>query len=328
MSLFLSFFLMISFITVPFFSSFCSAEQGIFLTEDLQLRVADTFLAEGEYYRAVTEYKRFSILFPESTKGDYALFRTGIASYLGDEQGDALRSFETLANLYPDGNYTILSRYFAGLSLWKKKDYAGAAETFDRIARSAPDSQAAPRALAAWALLELDRDDPSATEAVLQRFIADYPDHPEIGRIRESLALLHQYQKLPQKSELLAGILSAILPGAGYVYAERYGDGITAFLINALFVAGTVTAVTNDWYPAAGITGGIGLPFYFGNIYGSANAAKKWNRTRKREVRGRIVAVLDDIIDDKNISPLNSAAEGTLSSPDPDSGTETRQIRY
>jgi tetratricopeptide (TPR) repeat protein len=314
---FLSLCLLISFISVPFFSAFCYAEQGIFLTEDLQLRVADSFLAEGEYYRAVTEYKRFAILFPDSPKCDYALFRTGIASYLGEEQGDALRSFEAVAERYPDGTYNLPARFFAGLSLWKKKDHAGAAEAFEQIVRSAPRSPLAPRALAAWSLLELDRDDPSAAEAVLQRFIADYSDHPEISRIREALDLLQQYRDLPQKSELLAGILSAILPGVGYIYAERYGDGITAFLVNALFIAGTVTAVNNDWYPAAGITGGIGLPFYFGNIYGSANAAKKWNRTKKSEMRGRIVAVLDDIIDENDFSPLTSADKDTLSSPQP-----------
>jgi len=309
MNPFLSRFLTISLIILTVFSGVCAAEQGIYLTDDVQLRVADSFLDEGEYYRAVTEYKRFAILFPGSSKGEYALFRTGIASYRGDEPGDALRAFEALAERYPGGAYLLPARYFAGLCLWKKKDHAGAAEAFDLIVRSAPDSRFAPRALAARTLVELDRDDPSAAGAVLQRFIADYPEHPEISRIREALALLRQYQELPRKSELLAGFLSAILPGAGYVYAGRYGDGITSFLINALFIAGTVTAVSNEWYPAAGITGGIGLPFYLGNIYGSANAAKKWNRNARSELRARITTVLDCVIDEKDISPLTSPGE-------------------
>jgi len=305
----LSLFLTISLILLPVFSRFCSAEQGIYLTEDIQLRVADSFLDEGEYYRAVTEYKRFTILFPGSPKGEYALFRTGMAFYLGDEQGDALRAFEALADRYPDSPYQLPARYFAGISLWKSKDHTGAAEAFDLIVRSAPGSPFAPRALAARALVELDRDEPAAAAAVLRRFIADYPDHPENSRIREALALLGQYEELPRKSEFLAGFLSAILPGAGYIYAGRYGDGITSFLVNALFIAGTVTAVTNDWYPAAGITGGIGLPFYLGNIYGSANAARKWNRNIRREMRARIAAVLDGVIDEKGIPPMTSPGD-------------------
>jgi tetratricopeptide (TPR) repeat protein len=304
-----SLFLTLSLILVPVFSGVCCAEQGIYLTDDLQLRVADSFLDEGEYYRAVTEYKRFGILFPGSPKGEYALFRTAMACYLGDEQGDALRAFEALADRYPGGTYLLPARYFAGLSRWKKKDHAGAAEAFDLVVRSAPHSPFAPRALAARALVELDRDNPSAACDVLQRFIADYPEHPEVSRIREALALMVQYQELPRKSELLAGILSAMLPGAGYVYAGRYGDGLTAFLVNALFIAGTATAVSNGWYAAAGITGGIGLPFYLGNIYGSANAARKWNRNTRREMGARIAAVLDGIIAEKDIPTMTLPGE-------------------
>ena len=47
--------------------------------------------------------------------------------------------------------------------------------------------------------------------------------------------------------------MSAILPGSGYVYAEHYGDGITAFLINGLFIAGTITAIHQENYAVAGI---------------------------------------------------------------------------
>jgi hypothetical protein len=43
----------------------------------------------------------------------------------------------------------------------------------------------------------------------------------------------------------------------------------------------------------AGIVGGIGLPFYFGNIYGSANAAKKWNLSVKRDLRNRVFLTLE-----------------------------------
>ncbi len=298
---------------LTFSSRLCFAEQGIFLTDDLQLRVADSFMEQGEYYRAVTEYKRFAILFPDSPKGEYALFRIGIAYYLGEEYGDAVRTLEKLAKNYPAGLYNLSSRYFAGLSLWKKKDHAGAVAAFEHIALSA-SSPFAPRALAAWSLMELDRDDPPAAADLLQRFITDYPDHPGIAQVREACSLLAQYEDLPQKSEVLAGILSAVLPGAGYVYAGRYGDGLTSFLINGLFIAGTVTAVNNDWLPAAGLSGGIGLPFYLGNIYGSANAAKKWNRAMKSDMRGRIDAALEDIVAEKDYFPMTSSDEGVLPS--------------
>ncbi len=91
------------------------------------------------------------------------------------------------------------------------------------------------------------------------------------------------------------------MPGSGYFYAGRYGDGLTAFLLNALFVAGTVTAVNNELYATSALIGSIGMPFYIGNIYGSANAVKKHNSAIKRELRTKISAALDTIVDDKRI---------------------------
>jgi hypothetical protein len=90
--------------------------------------------------------------------------------------------------------------------------------------------------------------------------------------------------------------MSAILPGSGYIYAEHYGDGITAFLINGLFIAGTVTAIHQENYAVAGIVGGVGVPFYPGNIYGSANAAKKWNLGVRNVIIQKIHSTLSPLL--------------------------------
>ena len=36
------------------------------ITDELQLGLAEAFMSEGEYYRAITEYKRFLYFFPDS----------------------------------------------------------------------------------------------------------------------------------------------------------------------------------------------------------------------------------------------------------------------
>lgn len=286
---------------LPLLSLSFAGESGVFITEQVQLRLGDAFLSEGEYYRAITEYKKFRILFPASPKGDYALFRTGIAFYLGEEYADAARVFAALRDSHPDSGYSEPSLFFEGLSRWKKKDYSGAGDSFELLMQHNSASGYSARACVAKALLDIDRGDSAAARADLERFLAAYPGHPGESSVTEALPLLDEYDNLPEKSEVLAGIMSAVLPGSGYVYAGRYGDGFTAFLLNALFIAGTVTAVHNEWYPAAGLTGGIGLPFYFGNIYGSANAARRSNVAVRREMRGRIAASLEPVIDPKGI---------------------------
>lgn len=289
------------FLASPCLSQGSAGGQGIYITEEVQLRLGDVFFSEGEYYRAITEYKKFAILFPASDKAAYALFRTGLASYLGEEYADAARVFALLRGDYPGSEFSEPSLFFEGIARWKKKEYQDAALLFEQLAKGASASGFAPRASAAKAMLELDLDDVNGARAELERFLASFPGHGGESDARKALALLDEYEHLPRKSEILAGILSAILPGSGYVYAGRYGDGLTAFLLNGLFIAGTVMAVHNQWYPAAGLTGGIGLPFYLGNIYGSANAAARWNASVKREARSGIARRLDPIIDAKGV---------------------------
>jgi TolA-binding protein len=271
----------------------CASEKGILLTEDTELKVADVFMDEREYYRAITEYKKFLILFPGSDKADYALLRIGLAYYHGEEYEASARNLATLREKYPQSSHAPEAQYVEGLGYWKLKKYENAKTALEGVVARYPESDHAPLALVAGVMLALDLDNVIAGRRGIEMLAAAYPGYPASMQEKETLELLDQYQNLPGKSEILAGVLSAVVPGSGYIYAEHYGDGVTAFLINALAIAGTVTAVCNENYAVAAIVGGIGLPFYFGNIYGSANAAKKWNVAARHDLRNRIAVTLN-----------------------------------
>jgi outer membrane protein assembly factor BamD (BamD/ComL family) len=267
-------------------------EKAILLTDAVQLKVADAFMAEGEYYRAITEFKKYLILFPDSEKADYALFTIGMAYYKGEEYAAAARTFAALQEKHPESANAPQAGYLEGFSFWKLKNYEKARATFEALADTHPESEYAPRSLAASSLVALDADRSGISRDGLERFVRQYPDDPRVENVKEALALLDEYRDLPQKSPVLAGVMSAIIPGSGYMYAGHYGDGITAFLINGLFIAGTITGIHQENYAVGAIVGGIGLPFYFGNIYGSANAAKKWNLGVRDQLRQKIHVAL------------------------------------
>jgi TM2 domain-containing membrane protein YozV len=86
-------------------------------------------------------------------------------------------------------------------------------------------------------------------------------------------------QKLnpPYKSEMLAGIFSALIPGSGKIYTEEYGDGITAFILTGLFSYLAYTNFDHKHYTRAWIFTAIGAGFYTGNIYGSVASAQIFN---------------------------------------------------
>jgi outer membrane protein assembly factor BamD (BamD/ComL family) len=264
----------------------------LLLTETVQLRVAEVFLEEREFYRAVTEFKRFLILFPESEKEDYVRLQMGLAYHRGGDYDGAARQFHRLAEQFPSSTLVSQARYLEGLAVWKGTHREQAQDLFEALAEADPAPPYGPRALAAAALVCLERDDPQVARKALQRFLTRYPDQVWVPQVQGAFDLLAGYEELPQKSEVLAGILSGILPGAGYAYAGDYATGFMSLLVNGAFIAGTWTAFAQGLDALGVLAGGIGAPFYIGNIYGSALAARKWNQQTLRQAREPIYSAL------------------------------------
>jgi len=264
-----------------------AADESIALTGAVQLHLGDAFLAEGEYYRAITEYKKYQILFPDGRQRDTALFQTGRAYYLGQEYDAAVQSFAALHSRFPASPHAAEAAYLEGVCNARLNRLDKAAAAFETTAAIVPKARLG-RSLAAF-----DQGDLLGTRTGLQRFLTDFPADTRSGNVQKALTIVPQDGALPRKSPLTAGILAALLPGSGHVYAGHYGDGATAFLLNGLFITGTVVALQQENYAVAGIVGVIGVPFYLGNIYGAANAATKWNLAVRKGLRDRLAVTLD-----------------------------------
>ena len=101
---------------------------------------------------------------------------------------------------------------------------------------------------------------------------------PFEGEEKNKLSTFYDLKKNPPyKSETLAGILSAIIPGSGKIYTKNYGDGITAFLLTGLFTYLAYTNFEHDHPTRAWIFTALGAGFYAGNVYGSIASAQIFN---------------------------------------------------
>ena len=262
------------------------------VTDDLQLGLAEAFMAEGEYYRAITEYKRFLYFFPEAEQADYARLQIGMAYFRGGECPQAIEAFARIRQNYPSEHYAK-AVFYEGVCRSRLKNPKGAQDDFERVVAAAPAAPEADAALAGLALAALDRGDQDSSRQAVQRLAADYPHTPRGAAAADALPLFAEADSRPRKSPLLAGTLSAIVPGSGHAYAGRPSDGLSALLVNGLFIAGTVVALEDENYPAAALLGAAGLPFYLGNIYGASEAARKWNLSLARDLRDALALKLD-----------------------------------
>lgn len=94
---------------------------------------------------------------------------------------------------------------------------------------------------------------------------------------KDVLSFYNQKTNTGYKSETVAGLLSAIIPGSGKIYTESYSDGITAFLLTGLFGYLAYTNFDHDHNLRAWIFTAVASGFYAGNVYGSVASAQIFN---------------------------------------------------
>jgi len=98
-------------------------------------------------------------------------------------------------------------------------------------------------------------------------------DRPDIN---ELLSCYCRCEKNPHTAQAL----SAIIPGAGYLYVGQCRTALTSLIINSLFIWAAVRFFDQGHTAAGIITTSLEAGWYFGGIHGSALAAKEYNESR------------------------------------------------
>lgn len=237
-------------------------------------RFADRLLAEGDFYRAIGEYKRYLFLAPDAPDRTGARLAIGRAYLAGDRAADAAAWFSALAAAETDPAIAAAWRYQAGLARLADEDFAVAADELEAAADGLPGYRGRALTLRGFALAASDRDEEAVTTL---RLAAREPD---AGALAPALAdeLARRDELVAHRSPTVAGVLSALLPGAGHVYVGDVGLGLTALAWNGLFAWGLYETVDEELWGLTAVVGVFEALFYGGAITGSIAAAHKFNR--------------------------------------------------
>lgn len=96
------------------------------------------------------------------------------------------------------------------------------------------------------------------------------------------------------KNPVSAGILSALIPGAGKFYVHEFGDGVMALLTTGIFAFLSYDNFRADHNFRGWLFAGISSLFYAGNIYGSIAAAQIYNSRVDYEFGIKLNSFLDE----------------------------------
>jgi len=241
------------------------------------LQFADSLAANNDHYRAITEYKRFLFMHPESPLVPQTKLAIATSLVAGKRWKQADSSLEDLIVSHPRSPEASKARLIYADTAFERGEFGLARERYRTLAKIHTDQETLDYTnfRIGWTFLEQDKPQKAETHFNLLSL-----QHKE-----QLLGDLEAYQALPQKSPRVAGSLSAILPGAGQVYTGRYRQAALSFLLNGAFILGSIEAFNDNNYATGSILLFFELGWYGGNIYNAVNNAHKFNQRTKHNYR-------------------------------------------
>ena len=251
---------------------------------DRQFSFAEALLAEGDYYRAISEYKRFTYFFPENKLVETCNYRIGESYYRANRWQEAREAFTYFIIKYPASPMTPGALYHKGMTEKQLKLYTDALSTFQELSKS-KSKEFADRAVYQSAIVLMAMEE---WQRARETFSLVPKDSPLSGSASIMASELQRMDDLPKKSPAMAGTLAAIIPGAGHFYTERPRDALVAFLLNGAFICGAIELFRHDNYVAGGIVTFFEIGWYTGNIYSAVSSAHKYNKKTREDFLERL----------------------------------------
>jgi len=235
-----------------------------------QISFADALRGEGDYYRAITEYKRALHFCDDDSLSARA--RAGVGETLF-EAGRYELVVDWYRELGTDNARFPYAELLAGRSLFRLGRYDGAIGLLSPLhGRQAPSVQTGEASYYVG-LSQIRIGEFRQAEESLS-LVGDASSRSD--KARRYLERLRSEPRPGRKSAGVAAAL-AVVPGAGYAYAEHYGTAVASLLINGLLGWATVDAFRDGNDGAGGFFAVLGVGFYVGNITGSAQSADRYN---------------------------------------------------
>jgi tetratricopeptide (TPR) repeat protein len=240
---------------------------------------AESLYEEGDYFRAIGEYKRYIYLAPTDNQAEKATFRIAEGYFQAKRWPDAIVACNQFLSKYPASPRYFEMLYLKGRVEKLSGRYDEALRTFELIfIANAPNYK--DKALYQKALVMLERTDWRGAQDTLRQVPQGSPLFPAASVFAAEI----ERKDLPYKSPATAGLLAAVLPGAGHLYAERPRDALVAFLLNGAFIWGALEFFQHDNYVAGGIFAFFELGWYTGNIYSAVSSVHKYNRNKENDL--------------------------------------------
>lgn len=241
------------------------------------LGFADNLFENGDYERAAGEYRRFLFLTGSPAGSDSTYYRMIKALFLAKEHQQCLGLLDRFGDTYPGSSFHGEVDLLKSIVVYHQHDHTGSLALATRPADSNAGLQGLVVAMNHLHLGDYDAARESACRSTREAGFLSLDDETAITRLCRTL---ESTGRPSRKSRVGAGLLSAVIPGAGKIYCGRKGDGLYALLVIGLTAWQSYEGFDDDGTESVKgwVLGTLGAGFYLGNIYGSTVCADIHNR--------------------------------------------------
>jgi tetratricopeptide (TPR) repeat protein len=244
------------------------------------LGFADWLYDQGDYYRAIGEYKRYLYLAGSAADSDEVNLKIARSYAKGGRVDEAVGMLSALADR--DGASPRLRTaavFEQGYARYKAKEWELAAAAFSRYA-SFEKPEGGPGLgrgglLLGFAMLRAGAPTENAADAFAEAVKADATLREPGEELRLALA---DIDAAPHRSPAVAGVLAALVPGLGHVYNGEVTTGLAAFIWNAAFIFGVVDSFRHGQLGAGVVLLVVESLWYGGAVFGAIAGAYRYNR--------------------------------------------------
>ena len=239
---------------------------------------AEHLFQDQDYLRAAGEYQRYAFSVDGNSLDDSLLLKIGRCYQLGDRPDRAIDYYQRAIERGHEEPVVDKAQFLIAQTFFEQEEYDKSIEHIQSIDKSVESTIGRLRINQLLGLDYLKQHDWEAASIHFSSLAGGEGSTDSLTTMLNALAF--ESTSLPRKNPLLAGVMSTILPGTGKFYVGRSGDAIYSLISITLMGWQSYDGFDRDGKDSVKgwVYASIGTIFYLGNIYGSAVAARLYNR--------------------------------------------------
>ncbi len=262
---------------------------------DPALQYAGKYFQLGNYYDAITEYKRY-IYFNRDGQGtdiSNAYYKMAISYRNRKEWDQALISMDQSIKTAKTEKEQMERRIDIAVIQISRKKYSAAEHVLLELERSANDKDIMEKSIFFRGICAVYEYKWEEAKSIFEMYYKTCSDMEMFSKKDDIMSLLNRACQMKYKSPSLAKWLSIFIPGAGQIYCGNVADGINALTINVLAGYPMVHHfIKNEYFDSIFYYFILFRRYYKGNKYSAQKLAVQINDTMNKRMADDILKCL------------------------------------